>query len=163
MAIVKNDIVNGFNNTVANGAKGTVVWNSSNKPANAPAEHFSNSVPTMAVSNIGGTMIQASTTINAIRNAIYNLSKIRKYEYIVNNYGNRGSGITTTVNQGNLADGYRQSAVNSNTNNFGIKQGNLIKTIDWNSVYNVWNSYCGNKISYTYSYHTNHGNSRSRR
>ena len=120
MAIVKNDIVNGFNNTVANGAKGTVVWNSSNKPANAPAEHFSNSVPTMAVSNIGGTMIQASTTINAIRNAIYNLSKIRKYEYIVNNTGNRGSGVTTTVNQGNLADGYRQSAVNSNTNNFGI-------------------------------------------
>ncbi len=160
MPITKSDVATGFNNNVVASIKNKIVWDSNNKPEYAPASHFSSDVPTMGTSDISGTMIASAQTINALVNAVYNLSKIRNYEYIVDN---RHTGkYTVTTNVANLETSYKQSRDTSSLN-YGIYQGNVISPINWNTIMTDWNSLCSNKISYTHVIpHSNHGN-RSRR
>ena len=168
MAISKSDITTGFNNNVVANVKGQIVWDSSNYPnggGKTPASLFSDSVQSLTTVNSKVDKISASDILSSLSQGLYDLSKVRLFKYIDNNTGNRGKGETITTNLANMSDGYKQTIVNSlieAIENTGIRQGDVMKPIDWATVYAQWEELCKNEESFTYTHHSSHGN-RSRR
>lgn len=159
--ITRSSIVNQFNSQVANYINPT--WHRNNVPQYASSSEFGYT-SSMSTSDISSSNpITASTVVSNLVSVCREFTSVRNCRVVA----------TKTVNDNVqvISDETRLAAMNSHYTQWispslsSVISGQLIRTIDMNSLYNAWSSARYNTVTLTYNTYTQHVShgSRSRR